>query len=475
MIERLPGKHCVKGDIMKPISISEIEKAVSGKLMQGNGNKKVTSVSIDTRTLEKGDIFIALKGENYDAHNFVEEAVKKGASALIVEKNNINFDSVPIIVVEDTLKALQDFAHYYRMTFSDLKVIGITGSAGKTTTKDMVEGVLKSKYKVLKTKKNLNNHIGVPLTLLELEGDEDFAVIEMGMSSIGEIRKLSRIARPQIGIITNVGPSHLEELGDVETVAQGKSELIEELPGSGTAVLNYDNNYVRKMKKNFQGENIIYYGFNENADVYVKDINEGVEGNRYTINYRGEEVVLYITRPGKHNIYNALSAVIAGRENGIEWSSIQSGINNADYSELRMDIKKANNFRIIDDTYNANPLSVKAGINVLTVISNNRSIAVLGDMLELGDYREQAHRNVGKYVASKGVDFLICCGELARYFASGAKEAGMEKKSIFKVLSNSEAIEVLENLINPGDTLLIKGSRGMEMEEIVDALTEQGG
>ncbi|MFW5995699.1 MAG: UDP-N-acetylmuramoyl-tripeptide--D-alanyl-D-alanine ligase [Halanaerobiaceae bacterium] len=460
---------------MKPLTSSQIAGAVSGRLLQGSGDEIISSVCIDTRKLQEDDMFIALQGDRHDGHNFLQEAVEKGASALLVSREDVDISSsLPIILTGNTTEALQDLARFHRQCFPELTVVAITGSVGKTTTKDMLAGILSREYQVLKTSGNLNNHIGVPLTLLELEGDEDFAVLELGMSSIGEIRLLSRISMPDIGIITNVGPSHLEDLGDVESVALGKRELVEELPAAGTAVLNYDNKHVRRMAAHFDGS-VIFYGFNLDADIGVKKIDEQEGGSRFWLDYRGEEVELFLTKPGRHNVYNALAALAVGREFNIDWQQIQEGLNQAEYSDLRLDIFATAGIKIINDTYNANPLSVRAALNVLIGTGAERRIAVLGDMLELGDFAEKAHRQVGEDIAELDLDFLFCVGKLSRYIARGAVDAGMEGERVYTASGNQETINLLKNIVNTGDVVLIKGSRGMEMEEIVAGLEEWGG
>lgn len=460
---------------MKALKCKEIVAAVSGQLLQGSEDKEISSISTDTRKMRQGDMFIALSGDRHDGHDFIPRAVAKKASAFIVSREDVKVpSSLPVILVRDTTKALQELARFHRKRFTDLKVIAITGSAGKTTTKDMLAGILTGEYTVLKTAGNFNNHIGVPLTLLELEGNEDFAVLELGMSSIGEIRLLSRISIPDIGIITNVGPSHLEELGDVENVARGKRELVEELPPEGIAVLNYDNKYVRRMAAHFPGK-VIYYGFNLDADIAVSEIKEREKGSRFWLDYEGGEVELFLTKPGRHNVYNALAALAAAREFDIGWAQIQDGLNRVEYSDLRMDMSEAGGIKIINDTYNANPLSVRAALNVLSGTGTDRKIAVLGDMLELGDFAEEAHLEAGRYAVEQGLDYLISVGELGRLIARGAEKAGLKKERVFTASNNQEAVEFLQEIISAGDAVLVKGSRGMKMEKIVEELEGRGG
>jgi len=460
---------------MQPLTVEEIKNAVSGELITGNPRIKVENICTDSRKIAKGDLFIALIGEKFDGHHFAREAVEKGADGLIIDRK-VEIDSdreIFKILVNNTTKALQDLANYYRNQFEELKVIGITGSSGKTTTKDMLAGVLKEKYSILKTEENLNNQIGVPLTLLSLQGKEEFAVIEMGMSASGEIRTLARIAEPQIGVITNVGPAHLQDLKTIQNVAGAKGELIAELPEDSLAVLNYDNEYVREMKEKFKGNNLIYFGFNKKADIRAVNVNDNEQNVCFTVQYQNQKKDIKLNIPGKHNVYNALSVIAIAREFNIGWEDIQKGLLNFDLTTLRMEIIENNDIVIINDAYNANPLSMKAGIDVLCKIAKSRSFAVLGDMLELGDIEKEAHRKVGHYVADKNIDFLITVGKLGQLIAKGAKKKGMNAEKVIGVKNNKMAAEILTNHLKKNDSVLVKGSRSMGMEEIVELIIKK--
>ena len=458
---------------MEKLSIKEIRKAVDGKIVQGNPDEEIDNVCIDSRKLKADDMFFAIIGERFDGHSFLDEAVNKGAKALIVDRSIKAYPKVSIIRVKDTTEALQNLAHYNRMRYDNLKIIGVTGSVGKTTTKDMISWVLKQKYNVLKSQGNFNNHYGLPLSLLSLKGDEDFAVLEMAMSNIGEISRLAEIARPEIGVVTNVGPAHLKNLDNVANVAEAKKELIEGLPENGLAILNYDNEYVRKMNTAFKGKEVIYYGLDSSADIYANEIftDEKNKNINFTVNYKNKKMKITLNKPGRHNIYNALAAIALARKLNIEWDIIKESFTNLNFSSLRLDIKEGKDFNVINDTYNANPLSMKAAIDVLMDIHQERTIAVLGDMLELGPQKEEAHFEVGRYLAENGVDILITVGELAEIIANGAEEI-MKKNKIFKVKSNQEAYKLLKELLNKGDCILVKGSRKMKMEEIVDMILD---
>ena len=456
---------------MEKLSIKEIRKAVEGKIVQGNPGAVIESVCIDSRKLKPDDMFFAIIGEHFDGHSFLDEAVNKGAKALVVDRSVKAYPGISIIRVKDTTKALQNLAHYNRMRYNNLKVIGVTGSVGKTTTKDMISWVLKHKYKVLKSKGNYNNHYGLPLSLLSMNGKEEIAVLEMAMSNLGEIKELSNIAKPEIGVVTNVGPAHLKNLDNVANVAEAKKELIESLPENGIALLNYDNKYVREMNEAFKGEKVVYYGLDQEADIYADKIitDEKNKNIKFDVHYKDKKTEIILNKPGRHNIYNALSAIAIAREFDIEWDIIKESFRDLNFSSLRLDIKEKYGYTIINDTYNANPLSMKAAIDVLLDIYEKRSIAVLGDMLELGPQKKEAHFEIGKYLAENNVDILITVGELAEIIANGAEDI-MSKDKIHRVKNNDEAYKILQKIIDQGDSVLVKGSRKMKMEEIVNMI-----
>ncbi|MFW6268449.1 MAG: UDP-N-acetylmuramoyl-tripeptide--D-alanyl-D-alanine ligase [Bacillota bacterium] len=459
---------------MEAMSIEEIRKAVGGKIVQGNPSEYIDSISIDSRKIEPDELFIAIIGENYDAHTFIPDAVNKGAGGLIVDRSIKAYPGVAVIRVKDTTEALQDLAAYNRRRYEDLEIIGITGSVGKTTTKDMIASIFSEKEDTLKTEGNYNNYYGLPLTLLSLKGNEKFAVLEMAMSKLGEISKLAEIAAPRIGVVTNVGPAHLKSLKNVANVAKAKEELIKALPEDGTPVLNYDNKYTRKMNEAFRGKKIVYYGLDENADYYATDIktNEEEKNISFTVITPNNKVKLKLNKPGEHNIYNALAAIAVARIHEISWDKIKIGLNNLNLSSLRLDIRELKELTIINDTYNANPLSMRAGINVLKDIAKKRKIAVLGDMLELGPEEEQAHYELGKLIVNKNIDILITVGVLSKIIASGAKDNGFEKNNIYQCQSNKEVADILQTITQKGDTILLKGSRKMKMEDILKLLQD---
>jgi UDP-N-acetylmuramoyl-tripeptide--D-alanyl-D-alanine ligase len=457
---------------MKNISLKEIKKAASADLIRGELNINIKKIKIDSRKIETGDLFIAIIGENQDGHNFVESAVENGASAVIVDRVIVLPDEVTALKVEDTTTALQDIAHYYRSKQLDLKVIAVTGSAGKTTTKDMTASVLSQKFSTLKTEGNYNNHIGLPLTLLNLDGSEDFAVLEMGMSGFGEIALLSEISSPNAGIITNVGAAHLEQLGSLENIAKAKKELVDSLDKSAVVFLNNDNKYTKKMGKDFKGKTI-YFGFEQGADLRVTDYSLNMTELRqdFRFKYRDEFYDFYIKKPGKHNVYNALSAAAVGLEYNISTEDIQRGLLEADFTSLRMEtITLDNQAVLINDCYNANPLSVRAAVDVLNEFPGERKIAVLASMLELGKESAAAHEDIGNYIFEKNIDILVTVGKLAEMIALGAEKSGMLNEKIYSFNSNEEAADFLKSEYREKDIILVKGSRANEMEKISDKL-----
>lgn len=454
---------------MKKLTAEFIAKSTAGDLIQGPPAEEILGVSIDSRTIQKGEVFFAIRGERFDGHDFINEAIEKGARALVVDRPVEVTRDIALIKVEDTTKALQDLARAYRLLFRNLKVIAITGSAGKTTTKDIIAALLEKKYRTRKTRGNLNNFFGLPLTLLAFDGEEEVAVLEMGMSQLSEISLLAEIAKPEIAVITNVGKTHLESLLSVENVAKGKGELITSLPAEGVAILNYDNDYVRNMGSLFPGRKI-YYGLKGEADLYADNIVTFQNRMEFDIHYENEVERIKLDRTGLHNVYNALAAIAVARLLGITWQEIREGLMNVDYSSLRWDVQVQNGITIINDAYNANPLSMEASISAAKDMKGKRLVLALGAMLELGEEEESAHLQLGEYVSGQGVALLITVGEIARLIAKGAREKGMPEDQIVECENNQVASEILSKYLQEGDVLLVKGSRGLKMEEIVRAL-----
>jgi len=456
---------------METLTCQEILQAVNGTLLSGDINTVFGNVCTDSRSVKEGDIFVPLVGEKFDGHDYILSSLEKGALGSLTQKDTeISSDRV-LIKVPDTLKALRDLAAYYRQKFS-IPFVGITGSVGKTSTKEMVASVLQRVFKVHKTQGNFNNEIGVPLTVFGLDRSHEACVVEMGMSGFGEISRLTSIVKPDIAIITNIGLSHIEKLGSKNNILKAKMEILEGLNEKGLVILNGDDSLLYGLKGllNFR---TVFYGLDEGMDYHGYNVvSLGEQGSTFNINIGNREYTVKIPVPGLHNIYNALAGIAAGIELGISPDEIIKGIGDFSPGKMRLNIIKHNGLKIINDVYNASPQSMEAAIDVLKDISEGgRTIAVLGDMLELGEISKKAHFDVGKYAVTKGIDFVAAVGEYRNNIADGAVDAGAGKDNVFVFKNNTEAASFLKEFVKPGDVLLVKGSRGMKMEEIVNMLT----
>jgi len=459
---------------MEIIKCNEIVKAVDGKLISGSLEAQFSSITTDSRTVNNGDFFIPLVGEKFDGHDYILSSFEKGAAGCITHRDISGIDGKVIIKVENTLAALRKLAAYYRQKF-DIPFVGITGSVGKTSTKDMVYSVLSQKYNVLKTQGNFNNEIGVPLTVFNLESIHEAAVVEMGMSGLGEISRLTSIVKPDIAIITKIGLSHIEKLGSRQNILKAKMEILEGLKDNGLVILNGDDNLLYGLKDLLK-HRTVFYGMEDGLDYQAYNISsQGEMGTSFEITVGNDNYKVHVPAPGIHNIHNALAAIAAGIELKIPMNDIIKGIGEFLPGKMRLNIIDLNGIKIINDAYNASPQSMEVAINVLKDVAgvNSRTIAVLGDMLELGDYSAKAHRDVGRYAVSKDVDYIFAVGEKSKYIVEGAIEAGAGKDRVKHFSSNSEAGRFLIDFTEPGDVLVVKGSRGMKMEEIVGLLTTE--
>ena len=428
----------------------------------------ITRVSIDSRDVDENTLFFAIKGERFDGHDFVKDVAEKGVGAVVCHKE-IEC-SAPIIYVEDTKKAFLQFAREYRCSIDGLTVIGLTGSVGKTTTKEMVACVMAQKGETLKTEGNLNNEIGVPRTLFRLEKTTKNAVIEMGMDGAGQISVLTKCAKPDCAFITNVGVSHIENLGSREGILQAKLEILHGLNKGATLFLNGDNDLLSTVKTD--DYKIVFFGIeNKSCDVLAEEIKEIGLSTEFVAVKGDIKQKITIPTVGIHNVYDALTAFAVGLEYGVSPENIAEGLKNYVPSGMRQRIREVNGITVIEDCYNASPDSQKAGINSLCKIAKGRKIAVLGDMLELGSYSETAHRNVGEYVAESKVDVLYTYGGESKYMADSAKKSGMN--NVFAFTDKMELAKALLSEIQKGDTLLFKASRGMKLEEVFEKLYEQ--
>jgi UDP-N-acetylmuramoyl-tripeptide--D-alanyl-D-alanine ligase len=441
---------------------------------------------IDSREVGPNDVFVAFRGEKTDGHLYVAEAFSRGAVAAIVEQE-VSIESLlldlrlnvtqraikqwtlPVIFrVDNSLIALQELAKWWRSRLTKLRVIGITGSVGKSSTKELTAAVLERDFVLLKSEGNLNNEIGLPLTLLELEPKHERAVLEMGTYGLGEITRLTELAQPIVGVVTNVGPVHLERMGSLEAIAAAKSELVQALPASGTAILNFDDPRVLAMRDKTRAK-VLTYGLDLQADLWADEIvSEGLEGIHFTLHYNGEEFHVQVPLLGRHSVHTSLRAAAAGLAEGMAWDHILEGLQDRRAQLRLVAVPGPNGSTILDDSYNASPASMIAALNLLAEL-NGRKVAVLGDMLELGEYEDEGHRMVGLR-AIDAADVLVTVGELGQLMAREALDNGMSLERVKVCRTNEEAIEYLETIVQPGDMILIKGSRGLHMEDIVNAL-----
>jgi len=446
--------------------VNEILKATCGRLISGKKDAKVKGISIDSRTLRPKEVFIPIKGNNFDGHDFIDEAIKKGASCVIAEKFKTHSSQPKTVFIEvkNTTKALGDIARFQREKF-DIPVIAVTGSNGKTTAKEMIAWVLSRKSKVLKNEGTKNNHIGLPLTLLSLDSSCDFAVLEAGTNHFGEIEYLAKICLPNIGIITNVGQSHLEFLKDLNGVYQEKSSLLEYLKKPKIAILNADDAFFgQRLSQKKLGLAVISFGINNKADFFASDIKRRSARLEFLVNAKHRFTLKTL---GYFNIYNALTAISSARILGMEYRDIAARLADFSFPQSRLSFIKLKKIRFINDTYNSNPVSLKHALETLQdFCASGRKIFVMGDMLELGEEKELFHYRAGQHAA--GVcDVFVAVGELSRKAAQGAKESGF--KNIFICADSREAREVLHKKISPSadDIVLVKGSRSMKMEEVL--------
>ncbi|MFA5072697.1 MAG: UDP-N-acetylmuramoyl-tripeptide--D-alanyl-D-alanine ligase [Nitrospirota bacterium] len=453
--------------------MNETEKNLLYEILGRITKMEIAGISIDSRNIKGGELFVALKGDRFDGHDFVPDAIQKGAWGALVDRTIFEekFESIGgyqnILPVDDTLTALQELARINRKKYS-IPLIGITGSNGKTTTKEMLASILKQNGPVLKNEGNMNNHIGVPLTLMRLDASHKAAVVEMGMSAPGEIETLARIAGPTIGVITNIGPAHLEFLGTLEMIAHAKGELLERLSAEDTAVLNADDPRVGILKSKFTGR-IIMFGIEQEADVRATNIKQKQNTFAFKLSVSGNTTPVLLNTLGRHNIYNALAAAAAAHAAGMTLDAIKTGLEEFAPVAMRSEMKQLQGRIVFADYYNANPASMQAALaTLMSLKKKGRSLAVLGDMLELGTSSPKEHAAIGQLVAELGIDVLITIGPLSKHLADGAIKAGMKKNQVFEAQTHAEAVALIQKHSRRGDAVLVKGSRGMKMEKILE-------
>lgn len=445
---------------MKNITVSKAARLCAGRII-GNmaEDREIGRVIIDSRAVEPGDMFVAYKGEKVDGHDYIPAAFAKGAACCLAERAPEAADG-PVILVEDVQKALEALARAYRETLN-IPVIGITGSVGKTTAKEMVWWVLSQKLNVLKTEGNLNNQIGVPMTLSRIRPEHQAAVVEMGISGFGEMRELARMARPTIAVFTVIGHAHLEFLHDLKGVFRAKTEMLELMPEDGTVIVNGDDPWLKKINCR---QRLICCGLGEDCQLRAENISSLADGTTdFDIVYQDERFRVHIPAHGRHLIYAAMEAAAVGMSLGLSSEEIARGIAAYKVMGRRGALWAGDKLTLVDDSYNANPDSMRCAIDSMRDMPG-RHVCVLGDMLEMGPEAGQMHYELGKYAVENGMELLLCCGELGRETARGAGDRGVWFES------REELAKALPRFINQGDTVLVKASRGMHLEEIADEL-----
>ena len=470
------------------LTLADVFEALSG-FRPERADQVVTEAVVDSREAIQGSLFVALPGEQVDGHDFVQNAFDNGAIVALVQRDpsgcypvlDLNADwtahvseiiQTPFcLLVPDSLQALQKIAHFWRRKLT-LRVVGITGSVGKSTTKELVTEVLSQRYRTLKNPGNLNNEIGLPLTVLRLNEDHDRAILEMGLYVPGEIAFLCDLALPEVGVVTNVGMVHAERAGSQESIAKGKAELVQSLPPApdGVAILNYDDPWVRAMASETRAQ-VFFYGLDPQADLWADGVEGlGLDGIRFRLHYRSETLHLRVPLIGRHSVHTALRAAAVGLVEGLNWQEIINGLRSGNAQLRLVTVRAKSGALVLDDTYNASPQSTLAALNLLEELEGHK-IAVLGDMLELGQYEEQGHEMVGAR-AAEVVDELFTVGERARIIARAAFQAGLTEEVIHEFENSDQAIEHLMERLGAEDVVLVKGSHGMRMDRIVAALEE---
>lgn len=459
---------------MRNMFAEAIAKACNGQLVNGEAalNVEIQGAVIDSRLVEKDYLFFATKGQRVDGHDFIAQVFEKGAALVVCEYIPEGVTG-PCILVKDSFQALKDIARFYRDGL-DVKVVGITGSVGKTSTKEFIASVLSQKYNTLKTDKNFNNEVGLPLTVLKIREEHQVAVLEMGISDFGEMTRLSQIAQPDIAVITNIGTCHLENLIDRDGVLKAKTEIFQYLNAEGCACLFRDDDKLATVTE-VNGKAPVFFGMTQESGVYpVKVLNRGIWGSECSICVAGETFDASVPLPGKHMIYNALAATAVGSLLGLNTAEIKAGIENVKPVEGRSNLISKNGLVIIDDCYNANPVSMKSAVDLLCE-AVTPTVAILGDMFELGENEVAFHREVGEYAVKKGIDTLVCIGALSENMAEGGKAAVLEnsKTDVYYFATKEEFLAQVETIIHKDDTVLIKASHGMGFAELVSALTDE--
>ena len=453
---------------MKNLTLAHIAEACHGTYVgtEEKKNQEVSSIFTDSRKAEEGGLFVPIKGARADAHDFIEDVMEKGARATLSEKE-LGEKPYPYILVESSLQAVKDIAEYYLAQLA-IPVVGITGSVGKTSTKEMIAAVLSQKYCTLKTQGNFNNELGLPLTVFRLRDDHEMAVLEMGISDFGEMHRLAKIARPDTCVITNIGLCHLEFLKSRDGILKAKTEIFDFLKPEGHVILNGDDDKLVTVEE-VKGIKPVFFGIENHSGIWADEIKpEGLKGISCCIHTQKGSFSVLIPIPGHHMVYNALAGTAVGLTYGLSLEEIKAGIESLQPVSGRFHIIETGKYTVVDDCYNANPVSMKASLDVLTD-AIGRKVAILGDMGELGEDEVEMHREVGVYAASRNLDLLICVGELSQYMAEAAKHAA-PAKTILHFATKEEMLKELPKILQEGDTVLVKASHFMGFEDVVKEL-----
>ena len=452
---------------MNKLNLKEVAQ-VTGADTNSDAEIFFNNVTTDSRKVTSGVLFIALKGEHFNGEDFAEDALRKGAAAVLVSKTAKKISGGIVLKVDDTLTAYRQIAGAWRNRFK-IPVVAVTGSNGKTTTKDLTAAALSGLGHVQKTSGNFNNEVGVPMTLLGLNDKHNAAVVEIGMRGLGQIESLAEVVKPTIGIVTNVSEAHIELLGSIENIARAKSEMVSAIPSGGTIILNADNVYTAEMK-NLAGEGVqvLTYSLEGDADFVATEILIGSVSTEFTLNFRGKTYDFEIPMLGRHNVSNALAAIAAGYACGLTVPEVQRGFSSLTTTKMRYEVIRRDGLTIINDAYNASPASMRAAIHTTAEVYDGRLIAVLGDMLELGTFAEKIHREIGEELVENKFHTLITLGELGKFIAAGARDAGL--KNVYTFDTHEDAAKKILELVRDGDTILFKASHVMHMEKIIELI-----
>ncbi len=453
---------------MESFLLSDVIKAVDGKILYQFEDTRIIHVTTNSREVKKGSLFVPIVGNRCDAHDFIAAAFKNGAVACFTERDNLDFNNKNLIKVENTCSALQNLASWYRSKITN-PIISVTGSVGKTSTKEMLAAAFSAKHNVLKTFGNQNSQIGVPLTIFNIEKKHDFSIVEMGISEFDEMEKISKVAKANYSVITNIGISHIENLGTQNNILLEKLHSADYIGKNGKLFLNGDDPLLFSYYDSANDNRYILFGTSPHCHYMAKNILSNKHSTEFELVYPGGSTMVLLPTIGKHNVINATAAISVAHCLGLDLQEIKQGISEYETPKMRQKIHKKNNLTIIDDSYNASPDSIKSGIEVLNKTKKNRTIMVIADMLELGKLSEQEHFKIGLHIAENEIDFAVCIGNYSKYISKGIEEKNI-CTSIKIAENNFEAYEYLRKILQPYDTILVKGSRGMKTDEIVNNL-----